>query len=437
MFIFAFKSIYSYIESNEVSKMNFHVRTAEINRKRYLLETTTYNFAVNISLGISNALLIRLLSYGVAELGIVTFTRILAYAISQVPAAFLVERFRVKRKMLWTIFGALNRLGPAFLIFSIYMPRDYSFIFVVLVSFISQFAGGVAGVAASDVLADIIPRDESAYFFSKVNQLNYISISLAFISSFTTFALISDYVFSYQLLYALSFIAGAVSTWFLFRIEDPFANDPGVKLRNRDFNDVNTFKLILQDRRLRSYLTVISLFNFAVNIPAPFWDYIVMRVIGGNELIVVLKNVVSLIVKSATLTFWKKEIVKIGLKKVTVAGMASTALVPILYKDFASTTTILGIESVSGYIWAPLDLSIFLYNTYLSPREVRPSYISLLGFTTNTISSFASMVGTIIAMSTGDVASVLLTSSLLRGLTATIAYVKLPDIDNRENHPSH
>ncbi|MEM0506161.1 MAG: MFS transporter [Thermosphaera sp.] len=409
--------------------MNFHVNTLQANRKRYLLETTTYNFAINISLGISNALLIRLLSYGVTELGIITFTRILAYGVSQVPAAFLVERFRRKRKMLWTVFGAINRIGPAFLILSVYMPREYSLIFVVFISFITQFAGGVAGVAASDILADIIPREESARFFSRVNQLNYIAISFAFIASFTSFAFFPDHTPSYQFLYVLSFIAGVVSSVFLIRIKDPFVDSGEIKPYGRTLNDFNTFRMIIQDKKLRSYLTVISLFNFSVNIPAPFWDYIVMEIIGGNELIVILKNVVSLVVKSITLTFWRREIMKFGLKKVTVAGMASTVLVPVLYKDFASTTTILGIESFSGYVWAPLDLSFFLYNTYLSPREVRPSYISLLGFTTNTVSSLASMVGTIIAVSTGDVSTVLLTSSLLRGLTATIAYAKLPDIE--------
>ncbi|MEM1867304.1 MAG: MFS transporter [Thermosphaera sp.] len=409
--------------------MNFHVNTLQANRKRYLLETTTYNFAINISLGISNALLIRLLSYGVTELGIITFTRILAYAVSQVPAAFLVERFRRKRKMLWTVFGAINRIGPAFLILSVYMPREYSLIFVVFISFITQFAGGVAGVAASDILADIIPREESARFFSRVNQLNYIAISFAFITSFTSFAFFPDHTPSYQFLYVLSFIAGVVSSVFLIRIKDPFVDSGEIKPYGRTLNDFNTFRMIIQDKKLRSYLTVISLFNFSVNIPAPFWDYIVMEIIGGNELIVILKNVVSLVVKSITLTFWRREIMKFGLKKVTVAGMASTVLVPVLYKDFASTTTILGIESFSGYVWAPLDLSFFLYNTYLSPREVRPSYISLLGFTTNTVSSLASMVGTIIAVSTGDVSTALLTSSLLRGLTATIAYAKLPDIE--------
>ncbi|MEM4748279.1 MAG: MFS transporter [Thermosphaera sp.] len=409
--------------------MNFHVNTLQANRKRYLLETTTYNFAINISLGISNALLIRLLSYGVTELGIITFTRILAYAVSQVPAAFLVERFRRKRKMLWTVFGAINRICPAFLILSVYMPREYSLIFVVFISFITQFAGGVAGVAASDILADIIPREESARFFSRVNQLNYIAISFAFITSFTSFAFFPDHTPSYQFLYVLSFIAGVVSSVFLIRIKDPFVDSGEIKPYGRTLNDFNTFRMIIQDKKLRSYLTVISLFNFSVNIPAPFWDYIVMEIIGGNELIVILKNVVSLVVKSITLTFWRREIMKFGLKKVTVAGMASTVLVPVLYKDFASTTTILGIESFSGYVWAPLDLSFFLYNTYLSPREVRPSYISLLGFTTNTVSSLASMVGTIIAVSTGDVSTALLTSSLLRGLTATIAYAKLPDIE--------
>uniref|UniRef100_A0A7C2BLC8 MFS transporter n=1 Tax=Thermosphaera aggregans TaxID=54254 RepID=A0A7C2BLC8_9CREN len=105
----------------------------------------------------SNALLIRLLSYGVSELGLLTFIRILAYGVSQVPAALLVEHYWHKRKMLWNLFGALNRLGPSLLILSLFLPKDYSLSFALVVSFLSQFAGGVAGVAATDVLADIIP----------------------------------------------------------------------------------------------------------------------------------------------------------------------------------------------------------------------------------------------------------------------------------------
>jgi MFS family permease len=403
----------------------------DANKKTYLVETATYNFAVNISLGMSNALLIRLLSYGVSELGLLTFVRILAYGVSQVPAALLVERYRHRRKMLWNLFGALNRLGPSLLVLSLIIPREYSLPFAVVVSFLSQFAGGIAGVAATDVLADIISVEESPHFFSKVNQLNYVSISLAFITSFATFALISDYLVSYQLLYITSFIIGLVSTVFLIRIRDPKGFIHYEKPSVRFYDDLEVVKLILHDGRLRRYLLVISLFNFAVNIPAPFWDYIVMVVIGGNELIVVLKNVVSLVVKAVGMFFWRREIVKFGLRKVTVLGMASTSVVPILYKDFATSTSLLGIEAVSGYIWAPLDLSIFLYNAYLPPKEVRPAYLSILGLTINSVSSLASMMGTLIAVSTGDVGSVLLASSVLRGVTATIAYATLPEIEEK------
>ncbi|QOR94231.1 MFS transporter [Thermosphaera chiliense] len=403
----------------------------DVNRKVYLAETATYNFAVNISIGMSNALLIRLLSYGVSELGLLTFVRILAYGVSQVPAALLVEHYRHRRKMLWNLFGAINRLGPSLLIFSLILPKEYSLSFALTISFLSQFAGGVAGVAATHVLADIIPVEESPYFFSKVNQLNYVSISLAFITSFATFALIPDYLVSYQLLYAISFTVGLVSTLFLVRIKDPKGFVNHGRSMTRLYDDLEVVKFIFTDKRLRRYLLVISLFNFSVNIPAPFWDYIVMVVIGGNELIVVLKNVVSLAVKSVGMFFWKREIVKFGLRKVTVVGMASTAVVPILYKDFATTTSLLGIEAVSGYVWAPLDLSIFLYNAYLPPKEVRPAYLSLLGLTINSVSSLASMMGTIIAVSTGDVGSVLLASSVLRGVTASIAYATLPEVEEK------
>jgi len=42
-------------------------------------------------------------------------------------------------------------------------------------------------------------------------------------------------------------------------------------------------------------------------------------------------------------------------------------------------------------------------------------------------------MGTLIAVSTGDVGSVLLASSVLRGVSASIAYATLPEVDEKNN----
>jgi len=119
------------------------------------------------------------------------------------------------------------------------------------------------------------------------------------------------------------------------------------------------------------------------------------------------------------------------LRKETVLGIASTSVVPNTLQGFPTSTSLLRIEAVSGYIWAPMDLSSFLYNAYLPPKEVRSAYISIL-FNHKLGFRLASMMGTLIAVSIGNVGSViLLASSVLRSITATIAFAALPEIGEK------
>ncbi|MEM1639637.1 MAG: hypothetical protein QXJ69_06170 [Desulfurococcaceae archaeon] len=182
------------------------------------------------------------------------------------------------------------------------------------------------------------------------------------------------------------------------------------------------------DKKLKNYLIVTSLFNFSVNIPAPFWDYVVLSVTKGMEVFVILKNVVNLLVKSASAVWWRRYISRRSMKKVFVRGLAFTSIIPLAYTEVLSPIEIICIEMYSGFVWMPIDLGSMVYNIYLSPNNIRPAYLSTVNLAVNLASSIASYLGTFMAIITGNVAPAFLASGIPRSVTTGVASKILPDI---------
>lgn len=400
-------------------------RNALINKgiRIWYIESATYNFSVNISAGLVNALAIKLLGYGPLELGLLTALRIIAIGLSQLPAALLISYYREKRKLLWLIFGAINRLGWAAMPVALLFPRSEGLALLSAMNFAVQFAGGIAGVAASDTLGDMIPPSYSATAFSKANQINYLSIAVANGLAIAIFASPLGVVDKYTYAYSLSFGVATLSTALLYLIPDP-----GVSASARGYPiAVNVFEVVKR-RELSNYLKVISIFNFAVNIPAPFWDLLVMDATGGNEVFVIAKNFASLVAKVPSARLWKSYMIKHGTKKTIVIGLAGTSVVPVLYADIVSPLELIGVEVYSGVVWASVDLATTIYNIYLPPSAVRPLFLSSVGITSNVMAGIASAIGTAAVAATGNIATALFASSVLRGVTAAIATKSLPEL---------
>lgn len=413
---------------NTTSMQHSQSNLYERGKKLWYIESSLYNYSVNISMGIVNALAIKILGYGVVELGALMFLRLIAIALSQIPAAYLTSFHRDMRKKIWFILGAINRIGWALVILSITMPKGVDFIYLASLTFITQFAGGIAGVAASDTIGDLIPVSASTNVFTRVNQLNNLAIALSYITSIIVFLLPTNTIAKYITAYSISFMVAVASTIALYFIPDPAARKSQVNIIPRIYN--NSLKDLFVDKKLRNYLMVISLFNFSVNIPAPFWDYVVLSVTGGMEIFVVLKNVVNLLVKSIGAMWWRRYISRKSMKKAFVRGLAFTSIIPLAYTGVLSPVEIICIEMYSGFVWIPVDLGSTMYNIYLSPDDIRPVYLSTVNLAVNLASSIASYIGTFMAIITGSVIPAFLASGILRSVTAGLASRILPDLGN-------
>ncbi|MEM2025467.1 MAG: MFS transporter [Desulfurococcaceae archaeon] len=394
--------------------------------KLWLGETSTYNFSVNLSMGLSSAFLIKLLGYGPAELGFITSIRMFAIAVSMFPAAVLVEGLREKRKTTWLISGAISRIGWCLIPISLLVPRPFNLVYLSALMFTAQFASGICSVASLDVVGDLIPGNTATEVFSRAGRYTYLSTAVSQLAGLVAFIAPIDTILGYVIAYIVALASASVSTFLLYLIPDPGKDE---KLEEGGLFK-RSIKVVVSDPKLRKYLLVVSMFNFAVGIPAPFWDYLVMSVTGGRELFIPLKNMANLSVKVACVKWWKSNAERRGLRKVLVRGMAFTSLVPLLYAEASTGTDVIFVEAVSGFVWTPVDLGTSIYNVYLPPSTTRPVYISAVNLFVNSAFSVAATVGTIVAVSTGSVFPTLMISAMLRGLTAAIAHKSLPEVED-------
>lgn len=397
---------------------------AERFAKLWFIESSTYNFSINISMGLANAFLIKTLGFGLIELGLLTALRMLAVVLSQPVAAVLLLLNRRRRKAYWFIGGGLNRVLWSIIPLSLILPSDLRLPFLSTTILTAQFMGGVGGVAAMDCIGSNIPNSMATRIFSTVNKLSYVAIASSQVTGIAVFLLKLNVTFSYVALYVVAFSSALVSTMLLRLIPD-FATRESNMLVDKWVNPL----VLIENDKLRKYLFIVSLFNFSVNIPAPFWDYIVLSITSGMDIFIPLKNTVNLIAKYLVIDWWHKLTSRYGLRKILIEGMAFTSIIPVLYLEASTAAEIVVAETVSGVVWAPVDIGFSVYTTYLPSDAVRPVYLSTINLIVNGAITLAAATGTALATWTGNVHVALVASTTMRIVTAGIAYKLVPELD--------
>lgn len=413
----------AYLQVGDYVAMTQSIQTRRF-AKIWYAEASTYNFSINLSMGFVNAFVVKVLGYGLLELGFLTALRTLAVVIGQPVAAMVLLLYRGKRKLVWFLNGALNRVLWALVPFSMVLPNELQLVFLSTLVFIAQFTGGIAGIAAMDCVGSNIPGSMATRVFSTVNKLSYLAIAVSQLIGVLVFVFDTGTLFGYELVYAIALIVALASTALLYAIPDYTSQQSG-----GSFARWVSILSVIENEKLRRYLVAITLFNFSVSIPAPFWDYIVLSVTGGRELFIPVKNAVNLLAKYAVVDWWQKLAYRHSLKKTLVEGMAFTTLVPVLYLEVSSATGVVIAEAVSGAVWAPVDIGLGVYSTYLPPDVTRPVYLSVVNMVVNGATTIAATLGTILATWSGGVHASLAVSAAMRVLTAGVAYRLMPELE--------
>ncbi|MCS7106630.1 MAG: hypothetical protein NZ902_00765 [Acidilobaceae archaeon] len=395
------------------------------NMKRYVIETTSYTLSTAISTNLVNALAMRYMGYGIVEIGALTLLRTAAVSVGSVAALPLLERYRRERLRVWLLFGTVNRVGWALTALAPLLPPPLNHATLLGVVASAQLAGAIAGVASMDTLADNVRPSVAGKFFGAVASLNNLATLLAFLLTLLAFRLLSP-EWAYASLYSLALATALLSTWSLATLKDFFPKESrelDLKGAMRGYAEV-----LVKDVSSGRFIALSNAFTFAVHVPSAFWDYYVVRVMGGDETWLTVKNIANMALKSLSLKLWSSYLNIIGARRSVLASMFSTAPIPVLYTSSDSLMALVGVNVYASIAWTPWEIANTLYTMYLVPESKRPSFVSAQNVASNAVATIGTGFGVLVASISG-VTSAFVISSLLRAAVALLSVRWMPELE--------
>ncbi|MEM1526529.1 MAG: permease [Ignisphaera sp.] len=348
-----------------------------------------YSFTFTLTSTLYQAYAIRVLGFDVSDLGNTVFISLAAIALGNFVAVPLLYRYRRKRVNIWKIFTTINIISWALIGFSDLLPRYTLPIFLA----IAQFAGAIGGLAYSDTIADLIPKEKSIAVFSRVNVYTVTASLLSLITTLAIFTSLGSTLNSYRVCYTVSLISALVSSILLWMMKD-LTTKPNQVISLKTL--FNTYEDVTQDGKCRDYIISIVSFTFYVNLPGALWNYYIIKVFNGNELWISIKAIASTFAVALGNYVLNNVSHKLNPKKTIEYSAVFISLVPILFILSPTLERQVLMEIYSGLSWAGFNLMTNIYNLYLV-GENRIYLVSMLGILNNLGASIASRVGSAIA----------------------------------------
>lgn len=392
--------------------------------KTWLLYSVFYSFSTTMSTVFYQSYAIRVLNFEVEDLGNVTSLNIAMIALGNFNGLYLLHRFRNKRLMLWRTFISLNAVLWSLIGF-MDLVEGSRYLFYTCVA-LAQLSGAMGGLASSDTIADMVPRDLSVRVFSKLNTYVTASSSVSLLTATVVFNSIGISLHSYRVCYGLSMVSAIASAGLLMLIKDLNVRRSTV-VNFKTF--INGFKEVFDDVNLRSYASLMTMFMFAVNLPAALWNYYLIMVFGGSEVWISINNILNTFALALGSYILSKVSHRLNPRNTFIYSIIPISFVPVVFLMSSTMVSQALMNFYSGLSWSGFNLMTSVYNLYL-PRESNRLYLlSTIGIANNLSAALASRLGASIAsISLTAMQSVFVASCIGRLLSLIYAKRRLSSI---------
>jgi MFS family permease len=322
----------------------------------------------------------------------------------QIPAIYVVERFRVRRAI--CVFASATSRTFLLLIAAIpfLFSAQFAVAFLLIALFLNTGIGSIASCSWNSWMHDLIPHDQLGSLFSKRIALAMaISIPLFIASGF-----IVDYsktifptfeLTGYSILFISGFAAGMIGLYFLSHI-------PETRLVPAEKNQKFLRQIFqpFQDTNFKKLIVFLGVWNFAVNLASPFFTVYLLNVLGFEMSTVIIFNVLSLLMNIAFLQLWGRFSDRFSNK--SVMGVCGPLFIICIFL-FPFTT-------VPGFyiLTIPLLVAIYLFigistagitlasqniGLKLAPRGKATAYLAANSFVSSLAAGFSPVLGGVLA----------------------------------------
>ncbi|MEM0226778.1 MAG: MFS transporter [Thermofilaceae archaeon] len=298
----------------------------------------------------------------------------------QLTAAVLLDRFREKRLMIMTLFAAVSRatwLGVLLAIIGVAGGARE----VMLLLWLSNALGIFAGLAWTDLMADLVEPERRGRLFALRNTIhgviNIIGLVLA--------KFIYD-TYGYPQGYAAAFGVGTLfllaAVPLLYMYGDP-VRPRGSNLRlTKVFSTLKNSEVIKDSGALATW-------SFSVNIVAAIWNYHLYTAFKADESWFTAINLAGGIIGTLANPPWGSFYDRFGPRATFLISGLGIVFVPAFFPHLPSLPGQIALQVYSSFLWTGFNLASFNYAIAYG-AEYRHVYIAVY----NTIPSILAAVGT-------------------------------------------
>lgn len=220
----------------------------------------------------------------------------------------------------------------------------------------------------NSIMSDTVPNNILGKYFGMRNFLvgiaNILSVIIAGIVLNKT-AGFDQPLLGFAIIFGVAFVAAYFGTKFQSKIIDP-----NPKIRNDSSHSFKEFILTIQENNFGMYTGFFAMFQMVVHISSPFYAIYMLKVLNFDYLTYTIVTTIAAVSSLASMNLWGKLVDKYGSKKIMSITSFLIPLSPIFWMLSTNWKFLVGVEFVSGILWAGFNISC---STFMF-ESVKPEY---------------------------------------------------------------
>lgn len=242
----------------------------------------------------------------------------------------------------------------------------------------------IALPAWTSIAASIVPGEVRGRYFASRNLVMALGAAVAVP---VAGQIIDQFggVTGYRINFGIAFVVGLAANYFYARIEAPPSQGP-VIVRGKRLP-------LMQRLRLRPNFTLFcvhaAVWNFSLQISAPFFNVFLVQVLGASTLVVGLLATVATLSSLPGQQVWGRVADRVGPRRALLWSGLLIPLAPWAWMLVGEPWQVSFINLFSGFLWAGFNIATFNFLLAATPELRRPRYVALF----NTVVGLSNAAG--------------------------------------------
>lgn len=331
--------------------------------------------------------------------------------------AFMAERIGRHKEIAVFAGGICGRLALLLLVFVPMFFDGASLVWIaILLAVVRDGCGNLGYPAWVSVLNDTVPLEGRGRYFGARNFVMSISGMIATLLAGKVITLFVAQT-GYQIALGLALVLGVSSTYCFYKIK----TQPKIRqvVARSEASIKNVVILFRGQPQFVALVAVSGFWNFAVNIPGPFFNVYMAKDLGFSASTIGLLAVVTSL--SGFLIFNRLGTLsdRLGPRKLQIGSMFLIPLLPLLWIFVKTPWHVALVNAAGGIMWAAFNLTSFNLMLNSIPKNQVPRYSALYQIMVTLSLAFGALLGSALITAQGFI-TLLILSTITRLMGAIL-----------------